>query len=976
MLGPEGLADAFLAEHVWEHLSLDDAHRATRNCQRYLRPGGRLRLAVPDPAWYPTTSAHTPSVSRHHEDITTGERSADWPTRPRSTTRAADLENGGDPASSRGEEDQVVAGTHHGMGEAVRGRDGARSGGRNLELPGWLNRDMLEADVRDGHLVQYTPELLANVCWSAGLTPILVEGGGIVGGGGRSGGRIHSPSSRTSPSSVATNEATTETNGGYMDEQRHRRDDRWGVIKRSVAGGDPRGAVSIVMDCVKPSTKNSIEGLRVHPPDAHGPRDIAGEDQARDHTDSHPVLLYHTCDTKHFENTPGPPSLSRPSSSHSSSFSSVSSRPRPPVSAMGPRSCAGDFLKPTTADVCNGAVGRGSPGNVPGEEGTFGGNRDLTLERQFWKRESLAEWVAEARKSGRVYPPLPSVPDSPTTRQTQSMPPAHTNSGISGGDTGSDSTGGGRMFPTLRALKLARARALDDLLTGNVAGTLELCREILQEWPSDSTTLLYQGAAMAQSGEWGVAWNKMERILALSSGAQKVAPPSARSSHRLPGQSGAGIVPHRAAEVVPLDVFLAAVVNIASFSGNHASETTDVHAETFFLVEGLRGAADRQNAAGPGNKVTPSRPSSSSTPSSKSGEIVTTAENTAEEEEAGTKSSPGGNNEDGGDGGGNTITGDYYEVGKIDDFTHILTSLGKALEGKGQLTSALRLYQRAILLGSHRDQAALRGLGRMSSRLLQVERERTRRREITQAGAPRNLSPGGSPSSPPPPADRYFRQGYRGETAVGDSAGSRPHAQRQGDSCEWTITHPRPGQVFSPEDLIQVEFDLTLLDPGLPSAGSLFETVAIGGDGVVGGFGPEGYAQGGRGYGAGDVIDDNLGVIVCSRLEHFKAAHCLPRGQLHDVGLGWHLLTAEVYQLPSLRPYSCPVDSGGVGGGNENFRYEGFVPVSRIIFTSSGIVHRRLQIWFAPARNCCFQGNRLAFQAFSKESLLFSFELP
>ncbi|CAN0540984.1 unnamed protein product, partial [Ectocarpus sp. 8 AP-2014] len=66
----------------------------------------------------------------------------------------------------------------------------------------------------------------------------------------------------------------------------------------------------------------------------------------------------------------------------------------------------------------------------------------------------------------------------------------------------------------------------------------------------------------------------------------------------LPGQSGVGIVPPGAAEVVPLDVFLAAVVNIASFAGNRASKTTDVLAETLFLVEGLRGAADRQDAAG------------------------------------------------------------------------------------------------------------------------------------------------------------------------------------------------------------------------------------------------------------------------------------------------------------------------------------------------------------------------------------------
>ena len=40
--------DTILAEHVWEHLTLEDALLAARNCFAYLRPGGRLRVAVPD----------------------------------------------------------------------------------------------------------------------------------------------------------------------------------------------------------------------------------------------------------------------------------------------------------------------------------------------------------------------------------------------------------------------------------------------------------------------------------------------------------------------------------------------------------------------------------------------------------------------------------------------------------------------------------------------------------------------------------------------------------------------------------------------------------------------------------------------------------------------------------------------------------------------------------------------------------------
>jgi predicted SAM-dependent methyltransferase len=39
---------AILAEHVWEHLKPADGASAAATCFKYLRPGGRLRLAVPD----------------------------------------------------------------------------------------------------------------------------------------------------------------------------------------------------------------------------------------------------------------------------------------------------------------------------------------------------------------------------------------------------------------------------------------------------------------------------------------------------------------------------------------------------------------------------------------------------------------------------------------------------------------------------------------------------------------------------------------------------------------------------------------------------------------------------------------------------------------------------------------------------------------------------------------------------------------
>lgn len=39
---------ALLAEHVWEHLTLDAGIQAATMCYKYLRAGGRLRVAVPD----------------------------------------------------------------------------------------------------------------------------------------------------------------------------------------------------------------------------------------------------------------------------------------------------------------------------------------------------------------------------------------------------------------------------------------------------------------------------------------------------------------------------------------------------------------------------------------------------------------------------------------------------------------------------------------------------------------------------------------------------------------------------------------------------------------------------------------------------------------------------------------------------------------------------------------------------------------
>ena len=41
-------ADAFLCEHVWEHLTEQEGRRAAEYCFQALKPGGYLRCAVPD----------------------------------------------------------------------------------------------------------------------------------------------------------------------------------------------------------------------------------------------------------------------------------------------------------------------------------------------------------------------------------------------------------------------------------------------------------------------------------------------------------------------------------------------------------------------------------------------------------------------------------------------------------------------------------------------------------------------------------------------------------------------------------------------------------------------------------------------------------------------------------------------------------------------------------------------------------------
>lgn len=41
-------AEAFLAEHVWEHMTEEEGTKAARSCYEFLEEGGYIRVAVPD----------------------------------------------------------------------------------------------------------------------------------------------------------------------------------------------------------------------------------------------------------------------------------------------------------------------------------------------------------------------------------------------------------------------------------------------------------------------------------------------------------------------------------------------------------------------------------------------------------------------------------------------------------------------------------------------------------------------------------------------------------------------------------------------------------------------------------------------------------------------------------------------------------------------------------------------------------------
>ncbi len=65
-----GTIDALLCEHVWEHLTEAEGRAAARLCFEFLRPGGYLRVAVPDrnfpdPVYQDTVKVGGPGPADH-----------------------------------------------------------------------------------------------------------------------------------------------------------------------------------------------------------------------------------------------------------------------------------------------------------------------------------------------------------------------------------------------------------------------------------------------------------------------------------------------------------------------------------------------------------------------------------------------------------------------------------------------------------------------------------------------------------------------------------------------------------------------------------------------------------------------------------------------------------------------------------------------------------------------------------------------
>lgn len=70
MFAGEGSVDQFKMEHVLEHLTLAEAVVAALNCYQYLKPGGTLRIAVPDYNQYIHHMTANSSQSKSYSDNT------------------------------------------------------------------------------------------------------------------------------------------------------------------------------------------------------------------------------------------------------------------------------------------------------------------------------------------------------------------------------------------------------------------------------------------------------------------------------------------------------------------------------------------------------------------------------------------------------------------------------------------------------------------------------------------------------------------------------------------------------------------------------------------------------------------------------------------------------------------------------------------------------------------------------------------
>lgn len=457
--------------------------------------------------------------------------------------------------------------------------------------------------------------------------------------------------------------------------------------------------------------------------------------------------------------------------------------------------------------------------------------------RRHRQNASLVEWATAAQEIGRVCPPcdygegIDDTSDSPSDAASMVTMPSNTSGHqCSWQEMASN-------FPINRGcsphnVAEVRANARKFLLAGDLVTTFTLCESILSLNPSDSVALLYQGAALAKRGEWTLAGENMERVLALSFGADNYGEEDEERSRQSWNHRGAAKEQRASlgrSRISP-DTTLAAVVNLASFARLNASKTRDPSAETFFLLEGIRIGGSHRDL----------------------GKYV----------------------------GGEQADMMHAAASSDDGLIDILFMTARDFEEQGQLTAALRLYQRVVLLGGHQQKRILQGFGKVSQRLKQLQHSR---RDVT--------------SFPRPPPVVFSPAHADAPSARG--AASSP-AEIAHNHCEWSIIRPTSYQVFSPEAVIHVEFDLARLDPGVPIIGSLFASTR---------------AHDVPGTTA-SVAATGVGFFVCSYLDRFQLPNCLPRAELRDLKLGWHVLTAEVFVLPSLEPLLC-----GHGGHSAADRY-------------------------------------------------------